>query len=400
MIKIISILIFGFFLISGFNSIVIGCTMFSADDGNMILVGNNGDYSYIDTYIIFYPPSESRYGRVYVGWNEFWWQTGMNDKGLFFASASTSYLEAQNSSNKPSYPRYLMYKCMEECATVNEVLDIFDQYNLEFLEIMQLLIADSTGASVIIEGDAIHFKQDYYQVLTNFRLSLYQEPYPCWRFNTAINMFEDNNVITLDLFKNICDATHNEGQYPTQFSTVFDLQQQIMYLYHYHNYDVVKIFNLSDELEKGYQKIHIPTLFEPENNLNPYIPTKPIGEISGQVDRLYAYSTTANDPDSDHIWYKWDFGDVTNSEWLGPYNTGESCEIEHSWDEDGEYSIKVKAKDEHGAESEWSDPLTITMPKNKSFNDFNPWLFRFINSFPILEYFQYFSLISQSASII
>jgi hypothetical protein len=250
---------------------------------------------------------------------------------------------------------------------------------------MQLLIADSTGASVIIEGDTIHFKENYYQVLTNFRISLYSEQYPCWRFNTAINMFEDNNFITPDFFKNICNATHNEGQYPTQFSTVFDLQQQIMYLYHYHNYDEVKTFHLLDELENGYQKIHIPTLFEPDNNIIPYKPSKPIGEISGRVESFYSYSTISNDPDGDHIWYKWDFGDLTNSEWLGPYNTGESCEIDYSWNEEGEYIVKVKAKDEHGAESEWSDPLEISMPRSRLIN-YNPWFFRFIQQIPILEF--------------
>ena len=102
-------------LIIAANSIS-ACTIFSAIDRNMTLGGNNGDYSNIDTYIVFYPASINKFGRVYVGWNEFWWQTGMNDRGLFFASASTSYLEAQNSTNKPSYSRYLMYKCMEELS--------------------------------------------------------------------------------------------------------------------------------------------------------------------------------------------------------------------------------------------------------------------------------------------
>ena len=31
----------------------------------------------------------------------------------------------------------------------------------------------------------------------------------------------------------------------------------------------------------------------------------------------------------------------------------------------GEYEIKVKAKDIFGAESEWSDPFEVTMPKLK-----------------------------------
>ncbi|MDG6219271.1 MAG: hypothetical protein QCI00_07505, partial [Candidatus Thermoplasmatota archaeon] len=39
------------------------------------------------------------------------------------------------------------------------------------------------------------------------------------------------------------------------------------------------------------------------------------------------------------------------------------CDIKHKWLIEGEYSIKVKAKDEHGKESAWSEPLEVTMPK-------------------------------------
>jgi|GEM_PF-6807120 len=42
----------------------------------------------------------------------------------------------------------------------------------------------------------------------------------------------------------------------------------------------------------------------------------------------------------------------------------------------------VKAKDVHGEESPWSDPLAISMPKNKAIN---PFLERLIERFPILE---------------
>lgn len=101
---------------------------------------------------------------------------------------------------------------------------------------------------------------------------------------------------------------------------------------------------------------------ETENNA-PLKPAKPTGPASGKPDVEYSYSTTTNDPDGDQIWYNWDFGDSSTSGWLGPYNTGETCEIEHQWSSEGEYSIKVKAKDEHGKESTWSDPLQIEMPK-------------------------------------
>ncbi len=51
----------------------------------------------------------------------------------------------------------------------------------------------------------------------------------------------------------------------------------------------------------------------------------------------------------------------TTSNWLGPYDSGELTQAKHSWGK-GSYSIKVKAKDSYGAESEWSETLAITMP--------------------------------------
>jgi hypothetical protein len=70
---------------------------------------------------------------------------------------------------------------------------------------------------------------------------------------------------------------------------------------------------------------------------------------------------------------------------LGPYNSGEECNASGIWFEKGNYEIKVKAIDIHGAESEWSDPLAISMPKNKAINLFLLFLERLMERFPILE---------------
>ena len=52
--------------------------------------------------------------------------------------------------------------------------------------------------------------------------------------------------------------------------------------------------------------------------------------------------------------------------WKGPYKWGETCEITHAWNEKESFKIKVKAKDEHGKESDWSDTVTISITKNKT----------------------------------
>ncbi|GAG22019.1 unnamed protein product, partial [marine sediment metagenome] len=96
----------------------------------------------------------------------------------------------------------------------------------------------------------------------------------------------------------------------------------------------------------------------------PLKPDKPTGPNSGKIGREYSYHTITTDPDGDQLFYQWDWGDDSFSQWIGPYNSGEEISASHSWSE-GSYNIKVKSKDIHNEESNWSDPLPISMPKNK-----------------------------------
>ena len=68
---------------------------------------------------------------------------------------------------------------------------------------------------------------------------------------------------------------------------------------------------------------------------------------------------------------------------------GAYLSAEHNWTEEGTYEVRVKAMDMYGAEGEWSDPLFVSMPKNKSFNELNPWIFRLIKQFPIFRFLLY-----------
>jgi hypothetical protein len=89
-------------------------------------------------------------------------------------------------------------------------------------------------------------------------------------------------------------------------------------------------------------------------------PSTPDGPSNGKVGNTYTYTSSTSDPDGDDILYLFDWGDGTDSGWIG---TGEAS---HSWSKRSNYNIKVKAKDTHGFESRWSDPLTVTIPRNKA----------------------------------
>lgn len=103
------------------------------------------------------------------------------------------------------------------------------------------------------------------------------------------------------------------------------------------------------------------TFYDNENN-PPNKPGQPNGEKSGTTGKEYNFSAFTTDKDNDKIYYKWDFGDGTFSDWLGPFTSGDYVFISHKWSKWGRYNVKVKARDEHRAESDWSDPLSLSMP--------------------------------------
>jgi thiol-disulfide isomerase/thioredoxin len=91
----------------------------------------------------------------------------------------------------------------------------------------------------------------------------------------------------------------------------------------------------------------------------PNTPSKPNGPSEGVVDTEYEFSTKTQDPQEDDVYYLFSWGDGTDSGWLGPFPEDTTQSASHSWEDGGEYKIKVKAKDVNGAESEWSIPHTI-----------------------------------------
>ena len=97
-------------------------------------------------------------------------------------------------------------------------------------------------------------------------------------------------------------------------------------------------------------------------------PDKPTinGPTSGNIGDIYTYFATTTDPDGEQVYYMFDWGDGLNTSWRGPYSSGETGQAKHAWTEKGSYSISVKAKDVNGAESEWSDPLEVTIPRDKA----------------------------------
>ena len=78
----------------------------------------------------------------------------------------------------------------------------------------------------------------------------------------------------------------------------------------------------------------------------------------------YPYRFYTTDPDEDMVYYFIDWGDNTQSDWFGPFQSGMIIELFHQWNASGNYLIKAKAKDIYDQESDWGT-LKVSVPKTR-----------------------------------
>jgi hypothetical protein len=182
----------------------------------------------------------------------------MNDQGLFFDGTAVEPIDVPHDGSKPIHRGNLILRALEECATVECVLELFERFSLPGSS-GQFLVADSSGESVVIELPHIVRKSGSYQVATNFRASS-REPITCERYLTAKAMLTSAATFTVDLFRDILDATQNAAG-GTTYSNVYDLKQRTVYVYFYHDFGHEVVFNLDEELEEGAHFYDLPDLF-------------------------------------------------------------------------------------------------------------------------------------------
>ena len=238
------------------------CTIFTASYGNTVLFGNSEDWLNPNTYIWFKLSRTNSYGRVYLGFDDYWPQGGMNEKGLCFDANGLPEVSLNPHPELPYCGDWVVKYCLEKCANVTEVIDTVKKFNWGTSMAYQTHFADATGDAVVISAGTngeLNFTRktegDGYLVSTNFNLVNSDNGwFPCPRYNTATEMLdavnhEDN--LTIDSFRNILDAVHQEGTYATRYSNIFDLKNRDIYIYQNFNFNKVVVLNLDEKLSEG-----------------------------------------------------------------------------------------------------------------------------------------------------
>lgn len=157
--------------------------------------------------------------------------------------------------------------------------------------------------------------------------------------------------------------------------------------YYHSSQDIIEHMNIDYAVDVS--QLAIATLAEMAEITiieSPETPSSPEGEVNGKINIEYTFTAVTTDPQNDQLYYMFDWGDGDQSEWIGPYESGQICEENHSFTKRGSYPIKVKARDSKNYESEWSEPLYVSMPKFKGIqNTLIEKLYSHPNLFPLLR---------------
>ncbi len=346
-----------------------GKVFFGSNDNNVYCL-NAEDGSFIwsyDTLGEVHSSPALAYGYVYIG---------SSDRGLFCLNEETGehiwdYLTNGGIWSHPSVADGKVYFGTYPCCGAPSYLACFDaldgdeiwQYHLGTELGMKSSPAIAAGKVFIGSGDGkvIAFGEDEliadangpYYGFVNMPIQYTGSAYGgipsyswFWDFGDGNTSDEQNPIHTYI----------NTGNY-TVTLTVTDNENSI-----------------STDITQAY--IEIP-------NMPPDKPTI-TGQTNGNAGKEYKYIITGSDLDGDDIYVIIDWGDNTSSGWLGPYTGNYEISAKHIWDKEGTYTIKAKAKDIYGVESEWGT-LEVTMPVNQQFSNVLRNLERIFSHFPVLE---------------
>lgn len=257
------------------------CTIFFISYDGIVFFGNNEDWKNPNTYYWIQPSTDSTYGVLYFGYDDFGAQGGINEKGLAFDGNALPYIKINPHPEKRIATEAIVNNIIiQKCATVEEAIAMAKSYDWAYLYSNkfagQYLIADSTGDAAVFgfdrNGELVVTRKEKgngYLVSTNFNRAYPENryySYPCKRFNTASNMLEKiidrEEFITVDYLSSILNAVHEEGRtINTLYSNIFDLRTGIVYIYYWHDFDYRCELNVAEAIRNVQKPMQIKDLF-------------------------------------------------------------------------------------------------------------------------------------------
>ncbi len=264
----------------------LACTIFMGLGDEAVLVANNLDAPHYYPRMWIIPASEGRYARMCFGVDKEFRiaEGGMNEHGLYISvNALDDDTGWAADADLPDWEEWSGWfetgvpdGILARCATVEGAIRVFQGYNLFTLARVKFLVADRSGASVVIEWHAgrlqfLRRENAPYQISTNFVESAFAAgPVPCERYSIADEMLSAmGRDFSVDRFRGVLSATHLEFRTPTIYSNICNLETGEITIYYFHNFEEAVSVNLHEAVKGGRAEYLVRDLFK----VRPYVAT-------------------------------------------------------------------------------------------------------------------------------
>jgi hypothetical protein len=256
------------------------CSIFMANDGQNVWIGNNEDEIQTTKYRMwFYPAKKGNYG--YAIWTDLNIklfstinlkmlsylnpQGGLNEHGLFLDYTAIDEIAIVKDAQKTDRKKQIATDLLKTCKTVDEALAYLNKYNLIKLNVAQLFIGDASGNYATVTGGYIVNKTTNNFALTNYCINNGHKE-ACHRRDVATQYLNQSNPFQLSDITNILEKSAQKFpyKYTTNLSMAVNLKATTINLYYKHDFSTVATLSLTEELKKGKHHKDIENYF-PKN---------------------------------------------------------------------------------------------------------------------------------------
>lgn len=250
--------------------IVNACTIFMANDGQNVWIGNNEDELQSTKYRMWFYPARSNnygysiwtdlnFGKLLRGFSYLNPQGGLNEFGLFLDYTAIDEIKVAKDDQKKDRKKQVVTELLKKCKTVDEALAYLNKYNLIKLKYAQLFIGDASGNYATVTGGYIVRKTDNSFSLTNYCINNGHKE-ACHRRDVATHYLNSTTTFQLNDITNILEKSTQKlpNNLISNYSMAVNLKTITIYLYYKNDFTTVSTLTLAEELKKGkhYKDMH------------------------------------------------------------------------------------------------------------------------------------------------
>jgi hypothetical protein len=244
-----------------------GCTIFVVARNGQVFAGGNEDESsrvaFSKHFVRFVPGNKEKktLGFVAFGYqnNPFSDEAAINEAGLFYDFDALDTLEKPR-EGKPKAKFTTINEMLTTCRTVEQAVKFLEEVDLHYMSSAQLVLADSLGASAIVERHATTWRRKGrdFQIGTNFRTSTTPvDKITCDRYLTCESMLGARKKVNTNALMEILNRTKAkpESGSTTWYSVLVELKKKRVNLYRKGDFSKATSFDLVEELAKGSRRV-------------------------------------------------------------------------------------------------------------------------------------------------